>query len=465
MTTSELQPSDVQKMLLEHSVFFHSKKTKSLEFRIEQLQKLRAAIINYESKLIDALHRDLGKHPFETYASEVGFVLNSIKHTIKSLKKWVKPKKVRTPFVLYPSKSFIMYEPYGTVLIIGPFNYPFQLLIEPMIGAIAAGNCVVLKPSEVVPNVSEVITEMIQSIFDPAYIRSVEGGIETNTSLINSPFDYIFFTGSIPVGKIVMEAAAKNLVPVTLELGGKSPVIVDETAKIQIAADRIVWGKTLNSGQTCVAPDYLMVHESIKEELIQEIKNSLQKFYGMDIQTSKDFGRIVSDRHFKRLETMLEEDKHGILYGGSKNAETRFMEPTLIDASWDCATMSEEIFGPLLPILTYKDLDEAIVSIKKRSKPLALYLFTTNKKVEEKVLSEVSSGGVSINDTITHLANPELPFGGVGHSGIGAYHGKYSFLTFSHEKSVLRKSNKVKLTMLYPPYNQKKLNLIKRFLK
>jgi aldehyde dehydrogenase (NAD+) len=333
-----------------------------------------------------------------------------------------------------------MYEPYGTALIIGPFNYPFQLLIEPLIGAIAAGNCVVLKPSEVVPTVSAVITEMIEAVFDKSYIRSVQGGVETTTSLINAPFDYLFFTGSVPVGKIVMEAAAKNLVPVTLELGGKSPVIVDQTANIKVAANRIIWGKTLNSGQTCVAPDYLMVHEDVKEKLINEMKQTIKQFYGENIENSRDFGRIVSEKHFNRLKSILEKDKDQIIFGGSLNPETRYIEPALIEASWDSASMEDEIFGPILPILTYGNLDEAISSINKLSKPLALYLFTSDKRVEEKVLSEISSGGVSINDTVTHLANPELPFGGVGSSGMGAYHGHYSFTTFSHEKSILKKA-------------------------
>lgn len=349
-----------------------------------------------------------------------------------------KAKKVKTPLTLFPSKSMIRYEPYGTVLIIGPFNYPFQLMIEPLIGAIAAGNCVVLKPSEVVPNVSVVITEMIETTFDKSYIRSVQGGIETNTSLINAPFDYIFFTGSVPVGKIVMEAAAKNLVPVTLELGGKSPVIVDKSADVKVAAIRIIWGKTLNSGQTCVAPDYLVVHEDVKKALINEMKQNLKAFYGQNIEDSKDFGRIVNNRHFTRLKTILEKDKDQIIFGGATNPNTRFIEPTLIEATWTSASMEDEIFGPLLPILTYSDLDDAIKSINKLSKPLALYLFTSDNQVEEKVLTEISSGGVSINNTVTHLANPELPFGGVGNSGIGAYHGHYSFTTFSHEKAFLK---------------------------
>lgn len=465
MVYTELKPENITEILNVHQEFFRTNETKKLHFRLEQLEKLKNGIIQFESRITEALQKDLGKHPFESYTSEIGFVLNSITHTKNRLKKWAKPKKVKTPLTLFPSKSIIRYEPYGTVLIIGPFNYPFQLLIEPLIGAIAAGNCVVLKPSEVVPNVSAVITEMIETIFDPSYIRSVQGGIETNTSLIHTPFDYIFFTGSVPIGKVVMEAAAKNLVPVTLELGGKSPVIVDKSTNIQMAAHRIVWGKTLNAGQTCVAPDYLMVHEEVKHELVEEMKRTLQAFYSTNVEKSKDFGRIVNDRHFNRLQTILEKDNNQIIFGGTTNPDTRFIEPTLLDASWDSASMEDEIFGPILPILTYRDLDEAIRSINKLSKPLALYLFTSNKKVEEKILTEISSGGVSINNTVTHLANPELPFGGVGHSGIGAYHGHYSFTTFSHERSILKTSTKINVRLLFPPYNDKNLKLVRRFLK
>ncbi len=462
---AELKPEQVTDILQEHHHFFHSGQTKDIHFRLQQLEKLKEGVIKYEAQMTEALHKDLGKHPFESYTSEIGFVLNSITHTMKHLKKWAKPKKVKTPLTLFPSKSLIRYEPYGTVLIIGPFNYPFQLLIEPLIGAIAAGNCAVLKPSEVVPNVSAVITEMIESIFDQSYIRAVRGGIETNTSLIHAPFDYIFFTGSVSVGKMVMEAAAKNLVPVTLELGGKSPVMVDQTADIKMAAKRIIWGKMLNAGQTCVAPDYLVVHEEVKKELIEEMKRTLAAFYGSNMEKSNDFGRIVNDRHFYRLKTLLEKDKDQIIFGGEANSNTRFIEPTLIEADWNSASMEDEIFGPLLPILTYTDLEGAIQSINQLSKPLALYLFTSDKQAEEKVLTEISSGGVSINNTVTHLANPELPFGGVGHSGIGAYHGYYSFTTFSHEKSILKTSTKINVPLLFPPYNDKNLKWVRRFLK
>ena len=456
---------EVNERLAQTKSFFSTQATLPLAFRIEQLEKLRNAIVEKEQILLKALQKDLGKHPFESYASEIGFVLQSIRHTIKHLKKWMKPKKVRSTWSLFPSKGEILNEPYGTVLIIGPFNYPFQLLIEPLIGAIAAGNCAILKPSELVPTVSAVVTEMINTTFEPAYISSVEGGVETNQALIHANFDYIFFTGSTKVGKIVMEAAAQHLTPVTLELGGKSPVIIDETANLTIAAKRIIWGKTLNAGQTCVAPDYIMVHESVKESFIVEMKKTLVNYFGETIEDKEDFGRIVSERHFLRLREMLEVEREAILFGGKSNRDTRFIEPTILDATWDSATMQEEIFGPILPILTYKELEEAIESIRKLDKPLALYLFTNNKETETKVLRAISSGGVCINDVLTHIVPPNLPFGGVGASGMGAYHGEYSFTTFSHQKSILRKSTRVDIPILYPPYTEKKEKMIRKVLK
>lgn len=465
MGFTELSPKDINKIIEEHHRFYESKKSRDINFRINQLKNLKTGIKKYESRIYEALYKDLGKCEFESYTTEIGFVLSSISHTIKNLRIWAKEEKVKTPLYLFPAKSYIISEPYGTVLIIGPYNYPFQLLIEPLIGAIAAGNCVVLKPSENVPNISKIITEMITEIFPKEYICSVEGGIETNTSLINGAFDYIFFTGSAQVGRIVMEAAAKNLIPVTLELGGKSPVIVDESADIKVAAQRIIWGKTINVGQTCVAPDYVVVDERIKNEFIEELKTQIENFYGKDAIKSKDYGRIVNDRHFQRLKNILDRECDKIIYGGKVDRENRYIEPTLIEASWEGAAMKDEIFGPILPIIGYKNLDEVVKRIKKLPKPLALYLFTENQNIEEKVLEEVSSGGACINDTITHLANPELPFGGVGSSGIGAYHGKESFITFSHRRSVVRKTTKINIPIIFPPFNKNNLDNIKRFMK
>ncbi|PYE49093.1 aldehyde dehydrogenase [Paenibacillus barcinonensis] len=461
----ELSHEDVQVILDKQQAFFRSGATRSADVRIERLTRLKQAIQNYEPRLTEALYQDLGKSEFESYTTEIGFMLDSITHTIRKIKKWVKPAKVKTQMALLGSKSYIIPEPYGAILIIGPFNYPFQLLIEPLVGAIAAGNTAVLKASENTPAVSAVVRELIGEVFEPEYVQVVEGAKDTTTALIHAPFDYIFFTGSVPVGKIVMQAAAKNLVPVTLELGGKSPVIVDEQADIQVAAERIIWGKLLNTGQTCIAPDYLLVHKRVKEPLIKAMKEVIVTFFGTDIQHNKDYGRIVNQSHFNRLTTLIERDREKVIYGGASDEEDRFIEPTLIDAeSWDAATMEDEIFGPILPIISYDHLEEAIAQIVKRPKPLALYLFTSDPSVQDKVLTEVSFGGGCINDTITHVANPRLPFGGVGHSGVGSYHGRYSFETFSHMKSILKKSTKLNPPVLYPPY-ENKLKLIKRLLK
>lgn len=463
MNTVELTSQEVAKILKLHSDFFDTQATKSLDFRIVQLKKLKAGIAKYESRISAALNIDLGKSEFESYTTEIGFLYNSIEEALINLKKWAKPKTVRSPIYLFPASGSVMYEPYGTVLIIGPYNYPFQLLIEPLVGVIAAGNCAVLKPSEVSPHVAAIVSEMIADVFDANYIRAIEGNVQTTASLINADFDYIFFTGSVAVGKIVMAAAAPHLVPLTLELGGKSPAIVDKSADIKIAARRIVWGKTINAGQTCVAPDYLMVHAAVKAELIAEMKKTIQEFFGADPQKSNSYGRIINHKHFNRIRNIIEADKAGIVFGGRYDEEQKYIEPTLIEiSSWDAASMREEIFGPVLPILAYNDLDKAIKDITRLPKPLALYLFTANRAVEEKVLQEVSAGGVCINDTLTHLANPQLPFGGVGNSGMGSYHGQDSFLTFSHKKSILKRSFNLSSNLLFPPYEARKLITLKR---
>lgn len=461
----EITSPEVEGILELQQQFFRSGSTRSPEARIERLIWLKDAIRKYEKPLTEALYQDLGKSEFESYTTEIGFMLDSISHTIRNVKRWAKPKKVKTQLALIGSKSYVIPEPYGSVLIIGPFNYPFQLLIEPLVGAVAAGNTAVLKASEHTPAVSAVVRDIITSVFEPGYVQVVEGAKDTTTALIHAKFDYIFFTGSVPVGKIVMEAAAKNLIPVTLELGGKSPVIVDEHADLKVAAQRIMWGKLLNTGQTCIAPDYLLVHERVKQTLIEEMKAAVHSFYGSDVRHNRDYGRIVNEAHFKRLTHMIERDKARLIYGGQTDEADRFISPTLLDVeSWEAASMEDEIFGPILPIISYHDIDEAIAGILKRPKPLALYLFTSDKQVQEKVLQEVSFGGGCINDTITHVANPRLPFGGVGNSGIGGYHGRYSFETFSHMKSILRKSTRLNLPILYPPYAGK-IQTIKRLLK
>ena len=452
----------VRALLENQKMYYQEGHTQSIRFRMGQLQKLRDAIKKYEADLLDALYKDLRKPAFEAYSSEVGFVLESITFTMKRLKKWIRHENKKVPLHQFGSKGYLTYEPYGTVLIIGPFNYPFQLLIEPLIGAIAAGNTAVLKPSSDTPHTESVIVKMIQETFDEQYISVRTGGRSLTTELINSPFDYIFFTGSVNVGKVVMEAAAKNLVPVTLELGGKSPTIVDKSANINIAAKRIAWGKFLNAGQTCIAPDYVYVHKDVSEKFKVALKKHLCNFYGNEPKKSPDYGRIVSEKHFNRLVDMIQGD---VFIGGDNDLNDKYIEPTVIEnVTWDDPIMQDEIFGPILPIMTYDNLDEVIYEINARPKPLALYLFTTKKRVEKKVLQATSSGGMAINDTITHITSPHLPFGGVGHSGMGAYHGKYSFETFSHRRSLIKKSNLIDLSIVFPPYKDK-VKVVKKIMK
>ncbi|MGG2091587.1 aldehyde dehydrogenase [Bacillus sp. S13(2024)] len=447
---------NIQQLIQEHRQFFHNDYTRSLQFCLEKLEKLKNSIQKYENQLLSALYQDLHKSEFEAYAAEIGFAFNSINFIMKYLKQWMKPQKVKTPIHFVPSKSYIIKEPYGTVLIIGPFNYPFQSLMEPLIRAIAAGNCVVLKPSENAPNVSAVINKIISETFDKQYIRVIEGDRETTSLLIHAPFDYIFFTGSVQVGKIVMEAAAKNLVPVTLELGGKGPAIVDETANLDIAAKRIIWGKFINAGQSCIAPDYVIAHKSIKEKLISKMKEIITSFYGSDVSKSNDYGRIVNERQFDRLISILEQDQNYIIFSGNSSRSHLYIQPTLLEVkSWDNAAMKEEIFGPILPIMEYNDLDAVIHMVNNHPKPLALYVFTENKNVEKQVLGRISFGGGCVNDTMSHMANLHLPFGGVGNAGFGAYHGKHSFDTFTHRKSILKKSSKIDLELVFPPYKNK----------
>jgi aldehyde dehydrogenase (NAD+) len=447
---------DTDRIVQEHRRFFHSGTTRSVAFRLEQLGRLKDAIVRNERLLFDALLKDLRKSEMEAYATEIGLVLDSIRYTMNNLKRWAKPQKVKTPLFLMPSTSRILSEPYGTVLIISPYNYPVYLCIEPMIGAIAAGNCVVLKPSEMTPNVSAALRHIVTETFDESYVRIVEGEREVTSALLAASFDYIFFTGSVPVGKIVMEAAAKQLIPVTLELGGKSPVIVDSTANLNVAAKRIVWGKLLNAGQTCIAPDYVLVHEDVKDTLISKMKETIAAFYGANPGLSPDFGRIVNERHFHRLAAIIDQDRANVVAGGRVDKADLYIEPTLLSAkSWDDAAMSEEIFGPILPILPFRQLEEAITQIIDRPKPLSLYLFTESKAVEREVLERVSFGGGCVNDTVMHVSSAYMPFGGVGHSGIGGYHGKYSFDLFSHKKSILKKSTRISIELPYPPYKDK----------
>ncbi|HCW9544353.1 TPA: aldehyde dehydrogenase [Staphylococcus aureus] len=455
----------IEQKFYDSKAFFNTQQTKDISFRKEQLKKLSKAIKSYESDILEALYTDLGKNKVEAYATEIGITLKSIKNARKELKNWTKTKNVDTPLYLFPTKSYIKKEPYGTVLIIAPFNYPFQLVFEPLIGAIAAGNTAIIKPSELTPNVARVIKRLINETFDANYIEVIEGGIEETQTLIHLPFDYVFFTGSENVGKIVYQAASENLVPVTLEMGGKSPVIVDETANIKVASERICFGKFTNAGQTCVAPDYILVHESVKDDLITALSKTLREFYGQNIQQSPDYGRIVNLKHYHRLTSLLNSAQMNIVFGGHSDEDERYIEPTLLDhVTNDSAIMQEEIFGPILPILTYQSLDEAIAFIHQRPKPLSLYLFSEDENATQSVINELSFGGGAINDTLMHLANPKLPFGGVGASGMGRYHGKYSFDTFTHEKSYIFKSTRLESGVHLPPYKGK-FKYIKAFFK
>ena len=462
--TKKLDSEEVKAILKAQHEYFMTGETRALDFRINQLKKLKQAIKDNENLIIEALYEDLHKSEFEAYSAEVGYIYDSIDFIVKNLKKWAKPKHVKTPITLLGCKSMVYSEPYGVSLIVGPFNYPFQLLIEPLLGAIAAGNTAVLKPSPNTPRVTAIISKIISESFAPNFIQVVEGGIEEMTALINSRFDYIFFTGSINVGKIIMAAAAKNLVPVTLELGGKSPAIVDNTAELEIAAKRIVWGKFFNAGQTCIAPDYVLVHKDVKEEFLQLAKQEILNFYGDDPFESPDYGRLVSQQQVEKLAKMLVKDK--IFHGGQFDVNNKYMAPTILNnVDWDDRVMEEEIFGPIMPVIGYTDLDYAIRRIQGMPKPLSLYIFTEDKEVEKIVLEEISFGGGCVNEAIMHVASPYLPFGGVGQSGIGNYHGEHSFLTFSHRKSILKRTTKLAMDLFLPPYTKKNLDMIKKFLK
>ncbi|MBF2066933.1 MAG: aldehyde dehydrogenase [Calothrix sp. C42_A2020_038] len=439
--------------------FFHTGATRDVSFRIEQLQNLKQAIIKYDLEITQALKADLNKPEFEVYGAELSLIFTEITDTIKHLNNWVKPQRKRLEFTFLPGSAYLYPEPLGVALIIGPWNYPFQLSLLPLVGAIAAGNCAIIKPSEIAANTSHVINKVISNIFPSEYITVVEGGVETTQELLQEKFDHIFFTGGTAVGKIIMKEAAKHLTPVTLELGGKSPCIVDTDINLEVSARRITWGKFLNAGQTCIAPDYLLVHKSIKQDLLTAIADSLKEFYGQNPINSVDYARIISQKHYTRLVNYLKGD---IYLGGECDSEQLFIAPTIINnVLWQDSIMEEEIFGPILPVIEYEDINEVITAINYRPKPLALYLFTNNQDLQARILRETSSGGVCINDTIKHCGVASLPFGGVGDSGIGKYHGKASFDVFSHYKSVLKRNFVFDLKVLYPPY-EGKLPMLKR---
>ncbi|MBO6793569.1 MAG: aldehyde dehydrogenase [Balneolaceae bacterium] len=434
--------------------FFVAGKTKPVSFRIEQLNTLKQLLKNHDKEIMDAVYKDFKKPPFETYGTEIGLIINEINFALRNIEKWIKPKSVPTSLVNFPSKNYILTEPYGNVLIIAPWNYPVQLCLLPLVGALAAGNTAVLKPSELSEHTSAILHKLIAQYFDPSVVYTVLGGVEESSALLDLNFNYIFFTGSTRVGKIIMQTAAKKLTPVTLELGGKSPCIVEESADLEVSAKRIVWGKFVNAGQTCVAPDYLLVQESIREDFEHELRQAVEHLYGSDPSQSDDYTRIINDSHFDRLTAFLDNGRTVI--GGESDSSERYIAPTVLgDVTWDHPIMQDEIFGPILPILSFNHIDEAIAQILQTTRPLALYLFTSDDDIEKKVLEQVSFGGGAINDTIAQLGNHHLSFGGVGASGFGSYHGKASFDSFSHQKSIMKKNFLVDIPLRYAPYDGK----------
>lgn len=453
---------DIQDLLNSHRRFFRTGASRDVDFRIKALKRLKAAIKKREQAIYDSLSQDLYKPKFETYTSEIGMVYEDINLMVKQLKRWTTPQLANTGVTNFPARSYVYKEPFGVSLIIGAWNYPIQLTLVPLVGAIAAGNCAIVKPSELSPMTSAVIASIIAEAFEPEYVAVVEGGVEVSQALLEERFDFIFFTGSPRVGRIVYQAAARHLTPVVLELGGKSPCIVDHTANVKLAARRIAWGKFFNAGQSCVAPDYLLVDRRVKDALIREMKYSIQEFFGDDPQQSKDLSRIVSDRHFDRLVSMMDGVK--TLHGGRTDAEFRYVEPTLVEVEDpDHALMQEEIFGPILPFVTIDSLEEAIERVQDHPNPLALYIFSSRHANQQQVINSLNFGGGCINDTVAHVANNAIPFGGIGNSGIGNYHGRSSFDAFSHSKSVMHKAGWPDVPLRYPPYKGK-LSLIKRII-
>ncbi len=455
---------NIQQLAEAQQTYFRTHATFDVSFRLEMLRKLKQAIRTHEAEILEALRLDLGKSSTEAYMTEIGMTLSEISYLLRHTRKWARNRRKPTVLANFHAKSFTVQEPYGSVLIMSPWNYPFLLCIEPLAGAMAAGNCCVLKPSAYSPNTSKVIATMIREIYPPEYVAVVEGGRAENAQLLDTRFDYIFFTGGVTVGKLVMEKAAANLTPVTLELGGKSPCIIDNTCNLKLAAKRLVFGKYLNCGQTCIAPDYVFVHQDRHDALLVEIKKQITAMFGEEPLKNPNYGKIINEKHFERIRGLISEDK--LVVGGVSNPDTLQIAPTVLDnVTAEDAVMKEEIFGPIMPILTYESLDEVENFITSREKPLALYLFTSDKNTEQRFLRYVSFGGGCICDTINHIASNDMGFGGVGHSGMGSYHGKKSFDTFSHEKSILKKYQWIDLPMRYQPYKGLYDRLIRFFLK
>ncbi len=460
-----MKNKEIDAILQAQREYFQSGATLPVSFRIEKLKKLYATIRAWEGEIAKALYEDLGKNSFEGYMCEIGMALEEIRHLIKHTPAYAKPKSVRTPLAQFPSKSFTQASPYGNVLIMSPWNYPFLLTIDPIVDAVAAGNCAIVKPSAYSPNTGALIQRLVAECFDPAHVCVVTGGREENRALLDEKFDFIFFTGSQGVGKEVLRCAAEHLTPVVLELGGKSPCIVDERAKIPLAARRIVFGKYLNCGQTCVAPDYILCHSSKKAELVAELIKEIKAQFGEKPLENALYGRIVNDKHFERICALMEGK--AIAYGGGRVASSKKIEPTVLtEVAWEDAVMQEEIFGPVLPILTFDKFEELYPLLKDKPKPLALYLFTEDKRRMKEVVERFSFGGGCINDTIIHLATSKMGFGGVGESGMGAYHGKAGFDAFSHTKSIVNKKTWLDIRLRYQPHDDKKNGKrIRKFLK
>lgn len=459
MATTTYQAISASELVRKQRAYFETGATRSAKFRIEQLKKFKKTFLAYEEKIYEALKRDFNKPVFESYTSELGLILEEIGVMVKNLENWSTPQMVPTSIGNLPARSYIYPDPYGVVLVIGAWNYPVQLTLLPIVGAIAAGNTVVIKPPRIAKNTYDVIVQLIAECFDEQYVACLDVSID-NTEMLDQRYDYIFFTGGISVGKIIARAAAEHLTPTTLELGGKSPCIVDETASVEVAARRIMWGKCMNAGQTCVAPDYLLVHEKVKDKLFDAMKKVVKEFYGDDPAKSVDYASIINDKHFDRLSTMIKDGT--IVLGGTVDAGKRHISPTVItDINFEHPLMQDEIFGPILPAFTFSSLDEAISIVKQYEKPLAFYIFSNNYKNQQRCMNEVQFGGGCINDTVAHLLNHDLPFGGVGHSGIGGYHGKHSFDTFTHYKGVMNKVTWPDIPLRYPPYNGK-LGIVKK---
>ena len=451
---------DILKIVNQQKIFFNSNSTKQVSLRIETLKKLKNVLKENEQELYTAIYTDFKKSEFETYLTELSLIYNELNGAIRNLKKWSKQKRVRTNLANFPAKSYIIPEPLGTVLVISAWNYPYQIALIPAISALAAGNTVVIKPSEIPNNTSKILAKIINSNFDSNYLAVIEGGVKTTTELLQQKWDKIFFTGSTPIGKIVYKAAAENLTPVTLELGGKSPTFVLADCNIKITAKRIVWAKFLNAGQTCIAPDYLLVEEKIKEQLLLALKKEIENAYPNNKEVQENYVQIVNERNFNRLEQLIPTEK--IYHGGETNKENRSISPTLLhNINYDDSIMQDEIFGPILPVISFENLEDVIGKIKEREKPLSLYIYSKNKKTIKKILHEISFGGGGINESLVHYSNPNLPFGGVGASGIGNYHSKAGFDTFTHYKSILHKTSWLEPNIKYTPFTKLKMRILK----